>query len=295
MTKTSSTVLAIATLLFAVGCGSDNTPVTVTSPSPSIKPSASPTPAPPAATTVCARLGNGNPRPDCYAKKNDLQLNGQVDAAIEMLIADKPQLFNLNDSTVPGSPRVLDKDGYFKGLISELDKLAVCGEAATDGQTMYVKADNDRSEAYRVLNNNNFVWRGAASYDNTCFPAAFPLTPADHIASLLVRAYGYRCEAGVKAPDNGSDIILPIGCGAQVTATPKDEFGLNVPEEIHGKEITWFYTDGADLMYCEPWKDEPFNLWCHPQGLGNVRLCATVLQFTTCMRFYIVPNPAPAP
>src|SRR5215470_11795670 len=108
--KPNRLMLAAALLATACGGGSSPTqpPVTLSpaptpAPTPTATPSASPTPG----TTSC-QYGMGSIDAAC-GRQNPTFLD-DVDAAINLLGQQHPELFNMNDTAGPGAWRVLDAD-----------------------------------------------------------------------------------------------------------------------------------------------------------------------------------------
>src|SRR5216684_2646806 len=49
-----------------------------------------------------------------------------IEAAIDLLVAQKPEIFNLNDQISAGSYRVLDVDAYYEGVVRNLQAAGFC-------------------------------------------------------------------------------------------------------------------------------------------------------------------------
>jgi hypothetical protein len=77
------------------------------------------------------------------------------------------------------------------------------------------------------------------------------------VASIRVNPFGYDCPSGT--PPNNSSGLLPVGCTAAVTATPKDIRGVDVPAELHGPDITWAILAGAQFIQVTDDPNERFN------------------------------------
>lgn len=147
-----------------------------------------PTPPPPTTTTtttlapssLCDRLPPGNPNADC--EEGATRLLPQVESAMETLIAERPQLFDLHDEHSPGGRafRVVDHDGYMNGLVATLLAAGLCAERDVDDadqSQIFVKESNDYSEEFDVVLGSGHMRRGARCYRTTCAPAAFPAVP----------------------------------------------------------------------------------------------------------------------
>jgi len=186
MSRFRPTVSAAAFVAAAltVSCGggspSSSTPNTV----PTATPTATPTP-PSGNNGQTCTLGKGDVNAQCNGDKKDTpQLADQVMAAMDRLVAKKPQLFNLNDANPPGSSnyKVVDRDGYLDGLAAELQSDGLCAQRNPDDylyQQLQVKSTNSFSENYDVLTSKGYVWHSAYAYLATCLPASFPVDRGD--------------------------------------------------------------------------------------------------------------------
>src|SRR5207247_9233451 len=96
-----------------------------------------------------------------------------VEAAIDLLAAQKPEIFDLTNQISAGSYRVLDADAYYEGVVHNLQAAGFC--ANYDLSQIQVKNSNEFSEQYDILLSTMHVRRGAGSYRSTCAPAIFPL------------------------------------------------------------------------------------------------------------------------
>jgi hypothetical protein len=114
-------------------------------------------------------------------------------------------------------------------------------------------------------------------------PVASPTPPLtgcpapEVVASVRVNPFGYDCPDGIPAPNNSSG-LLPVGCTAAVTATPKDIRGNDVPAELHGPDITWAILAGAQYIQVTDDPNEAFN----KNVLGLSAPGEFVLQATVC-------------
>lgn len=94
----------------------------------------------------------------------------------------------------------------------------------------------------------------------------------DHVR---VNPFGYDC-GGNQAPPNSSG-LLPMGCIAAVTATPKDAQGNDVPSDLHGPNITWSVTIGGSYIQVTDDPLQPFNKNVRAVSApGEFQLMATV-------------------
>jgi hypothetical protein len=221
-----ATAAVAAALSFSCGGGgspSSSTPATTL-------PAATPTPPANGGTaTASCTLGAGDPNAEC--DKTAGQLVEQVMAAIDLVVKQKPQLFDLKDEAAPtgfGNYKVLDHEGYLNGVVANLQAAGLCAQRDPDDynyQRIQVKRENGFSENYDVLTGASYIWHNGYSYRATCVPAAFPVDRGD-------------------APPAGS------GCGQPYPA-PIHHFNSKV--HIPGGEYDLLDSTaivGADAAYC---------------------------------------------
>jgi len=185
-----------ALALMTLSCGGGDSPSTPTPPT-TVTPQ--PTPTPPLPGTggsfydaACA-LGKGDAEASCGRDRNSALLN-DVETAMERLVAQKPQIFDLDDQFPAGSGayRILDREAFLEGLVANLRATGLCAERDADDaqlQTIRVKNTNDFSEDFDVILSSGHMRVGYGMYEHTCYPASFPV------------------ERGADAPPIGS------GCG----------------------------------------------------------------------------------
>lgn len=91
---------------------------------------------------------------------------------------------------------------------------------------------------------------------------------------IRIGLFGQSCPAGVTPPQNSTRQIK-IGCTGQITATPKDAQGNDLPSAVHGRIIAWSVPAGSGLVIVLA-DSEPFNRSARCQGAGVFTLAATV-------------------
>jgi hypothetical protein len=171
-TLAAVTVAAAFIAVVAASCGSGGSPA-ASSPTPA----ASATPDPGSVGQTC-RIGAGSAVAACG--KQSSRLTDPVMAAMELLLRQKPQIFDRTDANPPGSDsyRVLDKDAYLNGLVANLQAAGLCAQRDPDDynyEQIQVKNDNGFSENFDVLLGVGHMWHNGASYRATCVPASFPV------------------------------------------------------------------------------------------------------------------------
>jgi hypothetical protein len=211
-----------------------------------------------------------------------------VDGGINQLLKERPRLFNLGDVASPGSYRVVDVPGYYRGLVEVLGGMGFCAQMDPTETVLQVKASNDTSESFRVLTSRNFVARGAWIYQDTCTPASFPIAPADNIAYIRLSFFGFNCLPGTQEPEKVAK-KLPMACDGHLTATPKDPDGRDVPLVVHGSDVEWRFKRGEEFVSLRQWPDQPFNQTVSPRNPGAFKLCATVQGTTGCLGVEVIP------
>ena len=168
-----SLVTALAVILAASAlsvCGGKKSPTTPVTPPPTTAPPATqPTPPP----TSCSRLGYVSPSNDCRSESASFQ--PQIDRAMDKLIAQHPEIFNLSETSGTGQYRVRSPGRYYVGLIKNLEEQGVC--AGFDGEELQVKDSNSFNDQYHVMTSAFYMRRGTGSYRTTCTPAVFPTPP----------------------------------------------------------------------------------------------------------------------
>jgi hypothetical protein len=140
-------------------------------PDPVVAPAAAATPTPPPTPPppVGCGVGPGTFNENCH--RLSPAFLGQVDAAINRVVARRPDLFNMNDVRGPGGWRVLNPDVYHEEVMVELREAGYC--AVKDRNEIGVKIDNSLNDQFHIMVSSGHVRRGEASYRSTCRPAWF--------------------------------------------------------------------------------------------------------------------------
>jgi hypothetical protein len=92
-------------------------------------------------------------------------------AAIDQVEKDKPELFDFNDRSQQGWPRVNDMQAYYRAIIEIFSAQGFCGRF--DGEEIAVKQTNEFTEHFDVNYQDKYVRRGPGIYRGACYPAAF--------------------------------------------------------------------------------------------------------------------------
>jgi hypothetical protein len=143
------------------------------------------TPAPPVTTPptplatpdalFSCHLGDGSTAYGCQ-RTSPAFLN-EVDDAIDKLVAEQPEVFDLTQQLGEGGFKVVSPGQYYVGVMRNLQEKGFC--ANFDGEEMQVKNSNAFNDQYHIMTSSNYVRRGASSYRATCSPASFPIGGAN--------------------------------------------------------------------------------------------------------------------
>jgi hypothetical protein len=249
----------------------------------SVRSLASPNPAPNPSPTPCP-YGKGTLDTTCV--RGIPVFLDKVDAAIDQLVQQRPEIFEQGDAAGPGGYRVLDVDQYQTGVVRNLEAMAFC--AASENGQIELKNSNEFSEHYDILLSTQHIRRGDGSYRATCNPPAFPLDAADLIDGVRVAFFGFNCPEGIEPPRNGAG-TLPVGCEGFVTATPKTRDNKDVDPRVHGPDIQWIHWEGHEQVRVEDFPGVTFNKTLVGLEPGGFRLCAVVKGVEGCLNGTVTP------
>jgi len=273
----------IVVLLLVVACSSGN-PTTPPTASPPTTVATGPTP--PTGAPGCP-LGYGSGRFTCQGDVPGLL--PQLDAAINKLVAEKPQLFNLDNPPAVGAYYIHDVDAFYAGVESNLQAAGLCGQLSYSKDTIWVKENNSYSENYDIVTAQNYIRRGPKTYQLTCTPANFPLTQEQAVARVTVSFFRINCPPEKTTPPSGLN-QLPVSCVGTITATPKDSVGNKLPLDQHGTAIAWFFQAGeGTIVSASPDEETPFNVRLTGRNEGLFTICATVQDKTGCLTGHVTP------
>jgi len=265
ITSIRITLAAVAAVgliaLQATSCGGGGSPASATPPT-TVKPT--PTPLPPSGgsggATSCP-LGNGTPDAGC--ERGSSRLMDAILAAQDLLVQQKPQIFDKSQEAGAGTGQylVLDKNAYLNGLVSNLIAAGYCAQRNPDDyayQHLQVKNVNDFSENFDVLTSGDFMRRSKGIYLETCTPASFPvdrtgLPPA-----------GSGCGAPYPPP------ISRMNCKIYSYGDPSqlDSTAIVGPDRNYCAAIG--YTDGRSL--CPVRRDgAPDKAACEEWAVGHAK------------------------
>ena len=159
--------------LFSCG-GSSSSPA---QPAPVPTPSATPVPTPPplalSVIPACTLAPSSASNPDC-TKPTPL-LRDSLNAAIDRVISERPELFDFHD--IDGGPRILDYNKYMTAVVAAINYQAGrCGRIDAEGE-IGLKSTNSFNEQWIIASKAG--WKPPAGnwverkYVGACSPAVF--------------------------------------------------------------------------------------------------------------------------
>jgi hypothetical protein len=166
-------VAALASFLSVCGGNSSQPAAPPATPPPVAAPTPTPLPSPDA--VFSCHLGDGSTAYGC--QRTSPAFLPEVNAAIDKLAAEHPEVFDLTDQAGEGGFRVVSPGQYYVGVMRNLQAMGLC--ANFDGEEMQVKNSNDFNDQYHIMISSGYVRRGASSYRTTCYPASFPIGGAN--------------------------------------------------------------------------------------------------------------------
>jgi hypothetical protein len=183
-----------------------------------------------------------------------------MESAMDLLVQQKPQIFDLNDEYAPGTRayKVLDKEAYMEGLVAILRGTGLCSERDADDallETIRAKEVADLSEDFDVLLSTGHMRRGTGMYRQTCSPSSFPVdraSDAPPIGSGCGRPYPppitrFNCKVHLKGNDRYTLDSTPL-VGPDVNYCASIGF-------TDGRSICSVRVEGApDREACENWR-----------------------------------------
>jgi hypothetical protein len=298
---------AVAVALLTLSCGgggpSSSTPVTTVP--------ATPTPTPPVSGVgdsfnhASCPLGKGSPNAEC-SRKHEALLS-DVETAMDLLLQQKPQIFDLTNEYEGGTRAymVKDKEAYMEGLVANLRAAGLCSERDADDaeqETIRVKDSAEFSEDYDVLLSTGHMRRGTGAYRQTCTPSSFPLERSEDappIGSGCGRPYPppvtrFRCKVHLKGefytldstPLVGPDAaycfsvgfdgqtICPIRPEGSTDRKACEDWRVGKAKDTGRPGPTWTKADGSYCTGpesgCQNSPDNQYQLWTFTSGSYTV-------------------------
>jgi hypothetical protein len=247
--------------LLTTSCGGDSP--SSSTPSTTVPPQATPTPPPPTGgggsfNHSSCPLGKGSVNASC--DKGRAALLDDLESAMDRLIQQNPQIFDLTDEYAPGTRayKVVDREAYMEGIVANLRAAGLCSERDADDallETIRAKNASDFSEDFDVLLSSGHMRRGTGMYRQTCSPSAFPVersSDAPPVGSGCGRPYPppitrFNCKVHLKGNDrytlDSTPLVGPdVGYCASIGFTD-------------GRATCPVRPEGApDRVACESWR-----------------------------------------
>jgi hypothetical protein len=305
---------AFATVIFLsaflVSCG-DSPPSSSTPPTTLPRPT--PTAAPPTSgggdsfNHASCPLGKGDPGASCERTSEKL-LNVYEDA-LDLLIQQKPAIFDLEDEYAPGTKayRVKDKEAYMEGIVANVRARGLCAERDPDDgaqESIRMKLESSFSEDYDVLLSSGHMRRGLGAYRQSCTPSSFPIERAEDappIGSGCGRPYPppvtrLNCKVHIKGPEyytldstpivgHDSAYCAAIGytdgrslCPVRPEGAPDREaceaWRVGIAQDTGRAGPTWRKADGSFCTGpesgCQNHPNTQYSLWTYVGGSYTV-------------------------
>jgi hypothetical protein len=300
------------TVLLTSSCGDDKSPSSSTSTPTTTVPSQT-TPTPPLSgggdtfNDSSCPLGKGDIDASC--NRTHSALLAEVETAMDALVQQKPQIFDLNDEYMPGtrSYKVLDMEAYMDGLVRYLRAAGLCAQRDPDDalqQTILVKNAPDFSEEFDVILSTGHMRRGSGAYRATCNPSVFPVDRSEDappIGSGCGRPYPppvtrFNCKVHLKnnvyytldsTPLVGHDVaycasigytdgrsICPIRMEGAPDRVACENWRVGKAKDTGRDGPTWTKADGSYCTGpesgCENSPDTQYQLWTYRGGTYTV-------------------------
>jgi hypothetical protein len=302
----AAVVPAVAFVAFQVSsCGGDGSPSSSTStPTTTLAPVPTPPIFDPYSDANCP-LGKGDINAEC--RRADTAVLADVEAAMDALIEQKPQIFDLDDEYAPETRayRVLDQEEYMNGLVANLRAAGLCAERDPDDayqQTIRARNAVDFSEDFDVILSTGHMRRGTGMYRQTCTPSSFPVdrsSDAPPIGSGCGRPYPppvtrFNCKVHLKGPVytlDSTPLVGPDPAYCTSIGFPDRAICPLRPEGAADREAcenwrvgkakdtgrwgpTWTKEDGSYCTGpdsgCENHPDTQYQLWTYRSGSYTV-------------------------
>jgi hypothetical protein len=153
----------------AAGC---NRALPTAAPTPAPTPVPTPEPAPtPVVIYGCGLVRGTGDGHNCPREAPSFQ--AELDAAIDKVIAEHPDWFDLRRQRGTGLYPVRNVPAYVDEVVENLRKAGLC--ALNDGEEIAVKRSNRFNDQFDIITSDAFVRR---SYRTTCYPAWHVIPPA---------------------------------------------------------------------------------------------------------------------
>jgi len=268
LAKVAALFAAVILSTGLVSCGGGGSPANPSTPPATTPPVATPTPAPnPPLSATCVRLGFSRATGQEKCPKEGPTFLDELDEAIDQLVRDQPQIFDLNSTKSAGGYKVLSEGAYFVGVIQNLDKMGLC--SGLYSEELAIANTHGYSDNFDIIDSDHFIRRGSNSYRSTCYPASFttPMPPAANTP-------GCNLPASLSIACSREDRVV----FRQAVEDALDQIAREQPEVFDFTETQpgggpgWYrvrnpgaYTQGVVRIllakgYCARWDGEEINI-----------------------------------
>ncbi len=293
--------------ILALSCGGNppttSTPPTTVAPTP---PTATPGTGGGVGASSCL-IGMGSEVTEC--SRGDTRLLDDIEVAIDLIVRQKPDIFDLTHDVVPARASTRSSTGTPTSTASSpTSRRRACARSAIleDGtyEKIQVKDSNDYSEEFDVIFSSGFIRRGNAGYRQTCTPSSFPLVrgaDAPPIGSRCGRPYPppitrFNCKLHLKGIEyytlDSTPIVGPdcaycasIGytdgrclCAVRNEGAPDriacENWRVGTAKDTGRPGPTWTKEDGSYCTGpesgCANSPNSPYQLWAYKGGRYKV-------------------------
>jgi hypothetical protein len=247
-------IVALLTLSCGGGSPSSSTPPTTVAPQPTPTPVGGGDPY----SHLSCPYGKGDVNASCG--RGQPSLVNEVEIAMDVLIQQQPQIFDLSDESPAGSRafRVKDREKYVAGIVGNLRAAGLCSELDPDDaaqQIVRLKNGSDYSVDVDTLTTSGYMKRGNGMYRQTCSPSAFPVdraADAPPIGSGCGRPYPppisrFNCKVHIKTNEYYTLDSTPL-------VGPNPEYCYSIGYE-DGRTLCPVRVEGSpDRVACENWR-----------------------------------------
>jgi hypothetical protein len=139
-------------------------------PAPTASPGQPESPAPPQGQGCGVGPGSGSGE-NC--PRREPSFLREVESALDQLVREEPQIFNLNKSSkgCANCYQIVNGDRYVQRMAQLMSQRGLCGHY--DGEELAVKRTNAFNDQYDIFTADYYVRRQLGSYRSTCSPAWF--------------------------------------------------------------------------------------------------------------------------
>ena len=132
-------------------------------------PAPAPTPPPPPSASCGLPHGGGD---GFNCPRTGASFLAEVDAAINQVVQQRPDLFDTGDQRGNGGYRIRNIEQFLLLVAANLRGMGLCAVVDAGGEVA-VKNSNGFNDQYDLILSTGHIFRGQGSYTATCRPACF--------------------------------------------------------------------------------------------------------------------------